>query len=80
MVVTIYSLSERQAEFIRDEALTVLHDLGINASVVVDNDEFGFASAGVLFTPAVSVNGTLITNGWAPGPRDLAEALSGGRY
>jgi len=80
MVVTIYSLSEQQAESIRDETLHVFHDLGIQGDVVVDNDEFTFASAGVMFTPAVSVNGTLITNGWAPEPGDLAAALSGGRY
>lgn len=80
MVVTIYSLSEQQAESIRNKTLHMLHDLGVSGDVVVDSDEFGFASAGVMFTPAVSVNGTLITNGWVPEPQDLAAALSGGRY
>jgi len=80
VTITIYSQSQRQAALIRDEALHVFSDLGISGNVIIDNDEFDFASAGVMFTPAVSVDGTLISNGWVPAPQDLAAALSGGRY
>lgn len=80
MIVTIYSPPGQHAEHIRRTAQRTLEDLGVKAQVQVESDEFGFASAGVMFTPAVSVNGTLISNGWVPEPQDLAAALSGGRY
>jgi len=80
LIVTIYSPPGQHADNIRQAAEQTLTSLGVKAQVEVESDEFGFASAGVMFTPAVSVNGTLISNGWVPEPRDLAEALSGGRY
>jgi len=80
LLVTIYAPPGQHAENIRRAAQQTLDNLGVKAQVEVESDEFGFASAGVMFTPAVSVNGTLISNGWVPEPQDLAAALSGGRY
>ncbi|MBN2081190.1 thioredoxin family protein [bacterium] len=80
MLVTIYSPAGRHAEVIRDATKRMLKDMGVKGNVKVETDEFSFTRAGVMFTPAVSINGTLISNGWVPEPSDMAEALSGGRY
>ena len=79
MRVTIYTPPGAHAEQMRKRTAQMMLDLGIDANIEVDSDEFDFARAGVMFTPAVSVNGTLITNGWMPEVHDMAAAV-GRRY
>ena len=55
-------------------------ELGVHAEVEIDSDEFSFARAGVMFTPAISINGNLISNGWVPEAADVALAVNGYRY
>ena len=76
MRVTIYSPPGVQAEEIRNRALAAMREAGVRGKIAVATDEFDFASAGVMFTPAVSINGTLICNGWVPDAQDIAQALS----
>jgi hypothetical protein len=78
MRITIFSPPGTQGEVIRSRALAVLHEMGVKANVSIDNDEFDFARAGVMFTPAVSINGTLISNGWIPEPDEIKLAVENG--
>lgn len=80
MKVTIYNPPGFQSEILRDNTIKVLSELGVDANVEIDSDEFAFASAGVMFTPAVSINGKLISNGWVPEAADVAQAVHGHRY
>lgn len=80
MKVTIYNPSGFQSEILRDNTIKVLTELGVDAQVEIDSDEFAFARAGVMFTPAVSINGKLISNGWVPEASDVALAVHGHRY
>ena len=76
MRITIFSPPGQHAEHIRSQALRAVHNLGVSAAVVVDSDEFDFALAGVMFTPAISINGNLISNGWVPEENEMLEALA----
>ena len=80
MKVTIYNPPGFQSEILRDNTMKVLVELGVEAHVEVESDEFSFAKAGVMFTPAVSIDGTLISNGWIPEAADVAQAVHGKRY
>ena len=76
MKVTIFTPPGLQVEEIRNSAVEVLHELGVSADVEVDSNEFDFALAGVLLSPAVSINGTLISNGWIPERDVMKDAIS----
>jgi len=75
MRVIIFSNPGVQGEVMRRDAQRKLKFLGLNADVRVETDEFSFARAGVMFTPAVAVNGKLISNGWVPEDAELEQAL-----
>jgi hypothetical protein len=75
MRVIIFSNPGVQGEVMRRDAQRKLNYLGLNADVRVETDEFSFARAGVMFTPAVAVNGKLISNGWVPEDCELERAL-----
>ena len=77
MRITIFTSSGRQGDLIRRDTVEVLRQLGIEGDVEVNSDEFDFACAGVMLTPAVSVNGKLITNGWIPTPSAFRNAIRG---
>jgi len=79
MRVTIFSPPGTQAEQMRERTSQMMQDLGVDANIEIDSDEFDYARAGVMFTPAVSVNGKLISNGWMPEAHDMAVAV-GRRY
>jgi len=80
MKVTIYNPPGFQSEILRDNTIKVLSELGVSAQVEIDSDEFSYARAGVMFTPAISIDGTLISNGWVPEAADVAQAVNGFRY
>jgi hypothetical protein len=64
--ITVYSPPGQQGELIRREAQQVLKKIGVPGKVEVTTNEFECARAGVMFTPAISINGKLVTNGWVP--------------
>jgi len=76
MRVTIFTLSGQQGEMMRRDTVKMLKQLGIEGDVKLTSDEFEFACAGVLLTPAVSINGKLITNGWLPEEKAFIEAVA----
>jgi hypothetical protein len=75
MRVVIYSPPGMQGEVLRRDTQKHLGRLGIKVNVELQTDDFSFARAGVMFTPAVSINGTLISNGWVPEPQEFDDAL-----
>ena len=75
--VTVYSPPGLQGELILNEALEVLKKVGIQGKVELKSSEFEYARAGVLYTPAISINGQLVTNGWVPRADELENLLRG---
>jgi hypothetical protein len=75
MQVVIFSHPGRQAEVLRRDAQQLLQRLGVSCDVKLETDEFRLARAGVMFTPAVSINGQLISNGWVPEQDEFADQL-----
>jgi hypothetical protein len=80
MHITIYSAPGMHGEQLKFSAIEALKSVGLKAAVNVETDEFNFARAGVLFTPAVAVDGRLISNGWMPKPDELLNALAASSY
>ncbi len=80
MHITIYSAPGNHGERLKFSALEALESAGLDAAVNLETDEFNFARAGVLFTPAVAVDGRLISNGWMPQRDELLNALAACSY
>jgi hypothetical protein len=80
MHITIYSTPGSNGERLRYTAQEALASAGLKAAVNLETDEFNFARAGVLFTPAVAVDGRLISNGWMPQRDELLHALAASSY
>lgn len=75
MKVTIYSPPGMHGEIIRNRAQRAMSEAGLSGKIEVRTEEFEFARAGVMCTPAVSINGRLVTNGWVPEEQDFARVL-----
>ncbi len=73
--VTVYSPPGMHGEQIRHRAQQALAEAGLAGRVELKTEEFEFARAGVMCTPAISVNGRLVTNGWVPGETEFARVL-----
>ena len=75
--VTVYSPPGLQGELILNEALEALKRVGVKGKVELTSNEFECARAGVLCTPAISINGQLVTNGWVPRPDEFENLIRG---
>lgn len=75
MRVTVYSPPGMHGEQIRYRAQRALQEAGLSGRVDLKTAEFDFARAGVMCTPAISVNGRLVTNGWVPEENEFARVL-----
>ena len=75
MKVTIFSPPGMQGEIIRRDTQLALDGIGVKASVEVRTSEFDCAQAGVMCTPAMSIDGRLVSNGWVPDSEELAELI-----
>jgi hypothetical protein len=73
--VTVYSPPGMHGEQIRHRAQKALAEAGLSGRVDLKTEEFEFARAGVMCTPAISVNGRLVTNGWVPEETEFARVL-----
>lgn len=73
--VTIFAPPGMHGELLKNRTQRVLKQAGLTGRVEVRTDESEFARAGVMCTPAISVDGRLVTNGWVPEDRDFESIL-----
>lgn len=72
MKVRIYNDLTSGFDDYREAVLSELSRYGLHPEIELVNDELSFAIAGVMVTPAVSVDDLLLSNGWLPTPADVA--------
>jgi hypothetical protein len=72
MKVRIYNDFANGFDEYREAVLSELSRYGLHPEIEMINDELSFAMAGVMLTPAVSIDDLLLSNGWLPTPADVA--------
>lgn len=75
MRIEVYGPGCGNCRRLEQNARAALDSLGVTAEITKVQDIRAMASAGVMRTPALGVNGRLVLQGKVPAPLEIAELL-----
>lgn len=75
MQITIYGSGCPRCHAAKTVVQKVLDKMGISAEIIEIKDLNAMAEAGVMFTPAIAIDGAMVIEGRIPEPSEVSSAI-----